>query len=516
MSTATVVRLILGDQLNTNISALADCDKKHDVITLMEVQDEATYVKHHPKKIAFLFAAMRHFAQSLKDKGYQVDYIELDSAASKKSFTATLKAVLKRHKATKLICTEPGEYRVLSMMEKWESSFKIPVEIKTDDRFFATTDEFKQWAKDRNSLRMEYFYREMRKKTGILMQKNQKPVGGKWNYDTENRQPLKDNNKLPDRSRYQPDAITKKVLQLVEKHFGKHFGDLEDFDFAVTRPQALAALNHFIKYALPKFGTYQDAMLFDENVLFHSVISQYLNCGLLLPTEICEKALTAYQEKKAPLNSVEGFIRQILGWREYVRGLYWLHMPGYAKRNFFRSQHPLPDFYWTGDTKMRCMQHVITQTKKDATSHHIQRLMITGNFALLYGVAPSEICEWYLAVYADAYEWVELPNTLGMAMYADGGLLASKPYAASANYINRMSNFCKECEFNMKEKIGDNACPFNYLYWDFLARHQDELADNRRLQFAYKNLAKLPPAKLEAIKKQATAFRRSVNKGNSQ
>ncbi len=284
----------------------------------------------------------------------------------------------------------------------------------------------------------------------------------------------------------------------------------------MTRPQALAALNHFIKYALPKFGTYQDAMLFDENVLFHSVISQYLNCGLLLPTEICEKALTAYQEKKAPLNSVEGFIRQILGWREYVRGLYWLHMPGYAKRNFFRSQHPLPDFYWTGDTKMRCMQHVITQTKKDATSHHIQRLMITGNFALLYGVAPSEICEWYLAVYADAYEWVELPNTLGMAMYADGGLLASKPYAASANYINRMSNFCKECEFNMKEKIGDNACPFNYLYWDFLARHQDELADNRRLQFAYKNLAKLPPAKLEAIKKQATAFRRSVNKGNSQ
>lgn len=499
------LRIILGDQLSESISSLQGI-KKDDHVLMMEVQDEAEYVWHHPKKLAFIFSAMRHFAEELRSKGLHVIYIKLDAPESQASFTQTLLPVIERIKPKKILITEPGEYRVLEMIKSWEKLSGTPVEILPDQRFFVSIDYFKSWAKNKKSLRMEFFYRELRKLSGFLMEKDQ-PVGGQWNFDSENRHPLKEKIKLPKPFSVKPDSITQEVLALVKKRFPKNFGSLENFEFAVTRQEALHALKHFIKHALAHFGEYQDAMLSGENAIFHSQLSQYLNIGLLLPKEVCQAAEKAYVSGSAPLNSVEGFIRQILGWREFVRGIYWLKMPKYRDLNYFNAKEPLPNFYWHGQTKMNCLSQVIKMTERDAMSHHIQRLMITGNFALLLGVTPIEVCDWYLAVYADAYEWVELPNTLGMAIFADGGFLASKPYAASGAYINRMSNFCQNCHFNVKEKLGSTACPFNYLYWDFMLRHKAKLSSNPRLKFAYANLAKMPDPQKTAIQQQAAAFR---------
>ncbi|MEM6557149.1 MAG: cryptochrome/photolyase family protein, partial [Pseudomonadota bacterium] len=341
------------------------------------------------------------------------------------------------------------------------------------------------WASGRKQLRMEYFYREMRRKTGLLMESDQ-PAGGKWNYDSENRKPAKGDLFMPAPLRTPPDDITKDVLALVSDRFNDHFGDLEPFWFGVTRTQAQAALDYFIDNALANFGDYQDAMLEGEKFLYHSLLSLYLNAGLLDPLEICERVEQAYRDGRAPLNAAEGFIRQIIGWREYVRGIYWLKMPGYVDLNFFENKRDLPEFYWTAETEMACMKAAISQTKEDAYAHHIQRLMVTGNFALLAGIDPKQVHEWYLAVYADAYEWVELPNTLGMSQFADGGVLGSKPYAASGNYINKMSDHCKQCSYNVKKKTGSNACPFNPLYWDFLHRNRDRLNGNPRMAQMYR------------------------------
>jgi deoxyribodipyrimidine photolyase-related protein len=293
------------------------------------------------------------------------------------------------------------------------------------------------------------------------------------------------------------------VLDLVERRFPDHFGTLEPFHFAVTRKQAIAELRQFIAEILPRFGDWQDAMLKGEPYLFHSLMSSYLNAGLLLPLEICRMAEAAYREGKAPLNAVEGFIRQILGWREYVRGIYWLEMPDYAGRNALYAREPLPWFYWSGETGMACMAEAIAHTKEHAYSHHIQRLMVTGNFALLAGLAPAEVCDWYLAVYSDAYEWVELPNTLGMALHGDGGLMASKPYAASGKYIDRMSDFCAGCRYDPKQTTEDTACPFNALYWDFLARNEDRLRGNHRLVPVYGNWERMDAGKRAGIRRKA-------------
>lgn len=503
------LHIVLGDQLTHSISCLQEI-QKDDAVLMMEVSDEAEYVWHHPKKIILIFSAMRHFAEELRAKNIKVIYIKLDSPESKKSFTETLDFVIEKHKPKKIICTEPGEFRVLEMMKNWEKKFKLPVDIREDNRFFVSIDYFKNWAKNKKSLRMEFFYRDLRKLSGFLMEKDQ-PLGGQWNYDSENRNPINEKKSLPKAYSARIDALTQEVIDLVKKNFSSHFGSSDNFNFAVTRKQALTALDHFVQFCLPNFGEYQDAMLCDENALFHSQLSQYLNIGLLLPHEICEAAEKAYFSKQVALNSAEGFIRQILGWREFIRGIYWLKMPNYAKLNDFNATEKLPDFYWTGKTKMNCLSQVINMTKRDALSHHIQRLMITGNFALLLGVTPSEVCDWYLAVYADAFEWVELPNTLGMALFADGGFLASKPYAASGAYINRMSNFCKSCAFKVKEKLGNDACPFNYLYWDFMLRHQAKLSKNPRLKFAYANLAKMPKEQIEAIQQQSRIFRSTLS-----
>lgn len=498
--------LILGDQLHQAISSLKDITKTKDVILMCEVWDEATYVKHHKKKIAFLFSAMRHFAEELKENGYQVRYTKLDNETNAGSFKGEVERAVKDLNPEKIIVTHPGEYRVLEDVKSWEKDFNTPVEIRNDDRYLATLEEFADWAEDRKELRMEYFYREMRKKHNILMNGDNEPTGGKWNYDQENRKPPKDGLDIPKTYSAQADDITKDVIKLVEKRFSDHFGDLEPFFFAVTRDQALYALNKFIDERLKTFGDYQDAMVEGEPWMFHSHISFYLNCGLLLPLEVIRKAEETYESGDAPLNAVEGFIRQILGWREYVRGLYWYKMPDYASNNFLQARRKLPSFYWTGETKMNCLKQCITETKQHAYAHHIQRLMVLGNFALIAGLDVNEVNEWYLIVYADAYEWVEMPNVSGMILFADGGLLASKPYAASGSYINKMSDYCKNCDYSVTKKNGENACPFNYLYWDFLDRNKDKLKGNQRLNMPYNTLGRFDEEKVETIREDAKRF----------
>ncbi|MCH2037620.1 MAG: cryptochrome/photolyase family protein [Rickettsiales bacterium] len=508
----TKLRLILGDQLSHSISSLQECHKTDDVILMCEVWDEATYVKHHKKKIAFMFSAMRHFAQELKESGYQVAYTKLDNPENAGSFKAEIERALERYDVDEIIVTHPGEYRVLEDIKSWEAEFGIPVSIQEDDRFLATIEYFTKWAKDRKQLRMEYFYREMRQNYSILMD-GDKPVGGKWNYDAENRKPPKDGLDIPATFHSTADAITLEVMELVEQQFPSHFGDLEPFYFAVTRTQALEALALFVKQRLSFFGDFQDAMIQDKPWMFHSHLGFYINCGLLLPMECIKAAEEAYYKGKAPLNAVEGFIRQIMGWREYVRGIYWLKMPEYVNENFFNATHPLPDFYWTAQTKMNCLRQCVKETKEHAYAHHIQRLMVLVNFALILGIDPRHVNEWFLIVYADAYEWVELPNVSGMVLFADGGYLASKPYAAGGSYINKMSNYCKQCSYKVTVKNGPDACPFNYLYWDFLVRNRSKLQSNHRIGMMYKTYDRMSSDKHDAIKDDTARFMKHIKKG---
>ena len=494
----STLRLILGDQLSPEISSLKDADKSRDIILLCEVFDEAVYVKHHQKKIAFLFSAMRHFAASLSDAGWNVDYVRLDQDGNSHSFSGEVARAVERHAPESVIATFASEWRVLTEMRDWENTLPCAVELRDDDRFYCSLDEFATWADGRKQLRMEYFYRELRRKTGILMSGND-PIGGQWNYDAENRGRAPDGLEVPKHTSFVPDDITNEVLNLVEDRFGDHFGKLRPFEFAVTHEQAAYVLDRFIAERLPLFGTYQDAMVEGEPFMFHAHIGLYLNCGLLSPQQAIIAAESAYHAGAAPLNATEGFIRQILGWREFVRGLYWLKMPEYAEQNVLEAHRPLPAFFWTADTKMNCLKQCVSETRDHAYAHHIQRLMVLGNFALLAGLSPKEVNEWFMIVYADAYEWVELPNVSGMALYADGGVLASKPYASGGAYIERMSNYCRSCHYKVKQKNGEQACPFNYLYWDFLIRHQDRLSGNARMGMMYRTLAKMSDEKRAAI-----------------
>ena len=499
----SILRLILADQLSESLASLKEADKQSDVIFFCEVMTEATYVPHHPKKIAFLFAAMRHFAETLLKQGFKVRYITLDDPANTGSFNGEITRAANELKPQKIILTAPGEWRVLELMAQWEGLLGIPVEILEDSRFLCNHTAFGIWAAGKKQFRMEFFYREMRKKYHILIDPDGKPVGGEWNYDKENRKPPKSGMTIPKRLTHKKSEITEEVLKLVEKRFAHHFGTLTPFHYAVTRPQALLELEHFIDKVLPYFGDYQDAMMLGEPYLYHSLISSYLNAGLLLPLEICQKAENAYHTNKAPLNAVEGFIRQILGWREYVRGIYWHHMPAYADLNYFNATLPLPDFYWGEKTNMVCISEAVRHTRDHAYSHHIQRLMITGNFALLASLDVRQVQEWYLAVYSDAYEWVEMPNTLGMALFGDGGILASKPYAASGKYIQRMSNYCETCRYTPNEMTGDTACPFNALYWDFLVRNASKLRGNQRMSYIFATWNKFGAEKQKNIRAQA-------------
>ena len=500
---------ILGDQLSQSLSSLRACPIEDTTVLMAEVQDEATYAAHHKKKIAFIFSAMRHFAQELLAGGWRVEYVKLDDPGNSSSFTGEAKRAVGRLRPQRVVVTEPSEWRVADMVRGWEAELGVPVRVLPDNRFLASHSEFERWAAGRHQLRMEFLYREMRRLTGLLMNGGE-PEGGRWNFDAENRKPASNGLRMPEVLRFEPDAITQAVLSLVARRFDNHFGDLEPFWFAVTRADAERAFAHFLEHALPHFGDYQDAMLAREKFLYHSVASLYLNIGFLHPLDICLRAEAEYRAGRAPLNAVEGFIRQIIGWREYVRGIYWLKMPGYDRLNYLEAKRRLPDFYWGAETDMACVRACVTQTRAEAYAHHIQRLMVTGNFALLAGIAPYEVHEWYLAVYADAYEWVELPNTLGMSLFGDGGLLGSKPYAASGNYINKMSDYCKGCSYDVKLRTGPKACPFNYLYWDFLMRNRRKLGRNQRLKQTYRTIDAMSDAKKADIKESAARFLNSL------
>jgi len=377
--------------------------------------------------------------------------------------------------------------------------------MRPDTRFVSTQEEFDAWAEGRKALRMEYFYRDMRRKTGLLMDGDD-PVGGQWNYDAENRKPAPDDIAFSGPMQFTPDETVQEVLDLVEARFGNSFGSLRPFWFATDQAQARRALSHFITYALPRFGDFQDAMMNDNRFLYHALVSPYMNVGLLDPMEVCRAAEDAYTDGHAPLNAVEGFIRQIIGWREYVRRIYFREGPDYTRRNALDHQRRLPDFYWTGETDMNCLSKAITQTADEAYAHHIQRLMVTGNFALLAGVDPHEVHEWYLRVYIDAFEWVEAPNVVGMSQFADGGIIASKPYVSSGSYINRMSDYCKSCRYRVQDKTGKDACPFNLLYWHFLDRHSETFAGNPRMNQIYANWRRMDDGRKQTILSEAEAF----------
>ena len=504
-----VLRFLLGDQLTRSVSALRDLDKKRDTVLMVEVADETTYVPHHPQKIVFILSAMRHFAETLKKDGINVDYVKLDDPKNTGSFTGELQRALKRHKSDSVVMTEPGEWRVLQMMQDWRETLPVPLTIREDDRFIASLDEFSAWAQGRKQLRMEYFYRDMRKKTGFLMEGDD-PFGGAWNFDADNRKALPKNHTPPKRKRFATDPITQDVIALVKKRFDSHYGAVEPFGWAVTRTDALKALDDFIKQGMESFGDYQDAMQAGAPFLYHSLISPYLNVGLLTAEEVCARVDRLARDEKIPLNAAEGFIRQIIGWREYVRGLYWLKMPDYAAANALGAKRALPAFFWTGKTTMNCLHQCIGDTLENAYAHHIQRLMVIGNFSLLAGLDPKDVQDWFLAVYADAFEWVELPNVSGMALFADGGVMASKPYAASGAYIDRMSDYCQGCTYSPKERTGSKACPFNYLYWDFLARNADQLSRNPRIGMPYKNLRAMDEKRRQEIARDAAAFLKTI------
>lgn len=505
----TKLALVLGDQLSEGLSALEAADKETDIVVLAEVMAEASYVKHHPKKIAMVFVAMRKFAAALKAEGWTVAYTRLDDPENAGDIVGELLRRASEHKASEVLFTEPGEFRLIEALQ----DAPLKMTMCEDNRFVASHAEFEAWAEGRKQLRMEYFYRDMRRKTGLLMNGDD-PVGDKWNYDHENRKPAQDDMFAQGPLWFDPDDETEEVLSMVEKKFGSNFGELRPFRFATTRDQALEALAHFVEHNLPLFGDYQDAMLEDDRFLYHAVLSPYINIGLLSPLEVCEAAAAAFENGDVPINAAEGFIRQIIGWREYVRGIYFLEGPDYVSRNALEQDRALPAFYWGEETKMNCVSHAVAQTRDEAYAHHIQRLMVTGNFALLAGIDPAAVHEWYLSVYVDAFEWVEAPNTVGMSQFADGGVIASKPYVSSGAYINRMSDYCKGCAYKVSVKTGDGACPFNLLYWHFLDRHRDRFKDNARMGNMYRTWDRMDAEKRDTIIKEGTAILDKLDAGD--
>ena len=502
--------LVLGDQLNRDSSAFDGFDPTKDAVWMAEVREEATYAWSHKCRIAMFFAAMRHFCPVLEHEGITVHYRKLDDADNQGSFAAELTDAIRNLQPQGIVVTEPGEWRVRETLKRTAQEAGVPLDVRVDRHFLATTEQFAEYAGEKKQLRMEFFYRKMRERYAYLMEKG-KPVGGKWNYDPENRKSFGKTGPvvLAWMKRFPPDEITREVLALVQREFADHPGELASFDFPVTPAEAQEALAVFIAGALPNFGDHQDAMWTDQPYLYHSRLSAALNLKLLDPRDVIRAAEQAYHDGHVPLASAEGFIRQILGWREYVRGVYWLLMPEYVERNHLKAHENLPGFYWTGKTDMACLNDALGQTLRYGYAHHIQRLMVTGLFCLLLGVEPQQVHKWYLAIYIDAVEWVELPNTLGMSQYGDGGVMGSKPYIASGKYIQRMSNYCANCRYDPAESTGADACPFTTLYWDFLMRHEKMLAGNPRMIMQVRNLQRIPAAKKELIQIGAEGIRES-------
>lgn len=503
--------VVLGDQLDANSAAFDGFDPARDAVWMAEVPAEAEFVWSHKARIAIFLTAMRHFREALRARGITVHYRELaepsprDAALQPVTLGTALAESVRQLRPRRVIVVEPGEWRV-----REELRAAVPdLEIRPDRHFYCSRAEFAEHVAQRRQLRLEFFYREMRQRHRVLLDNRGQPLGGRWNFDAENRAAFgRDGPGLVPRPvGFPPDTTTRAVLELVERRFASHPGSLARFDWPVTRAQALDALEDFVRYRLPLFGRYQDAMWQRQPYLYHSRLSAALNLKLLDPREVVQAAVDAHARGAAPLAAVEGFVRQILGWREYVRGIYWQFMPDYLNRNALGATLPLPHWYWTAETEMNCLREVIGQTLEYGFAHHIQRLMVTGLYALLFGVNPVEVHRWYLAVYVDAVEWVELPNVLGMSQFADGGLMASKPYVATGKYIQRMSNYCDGCRYRPEKATGPDACPFTTLYWDFLMRHRRLLERNQRMALQVKNLARLTRTDQIAIRRQADAIR---------
>lgn len=502
--------LVLGDQLDPDSTALAEFDRARDVVWMAEVAHEAEQVWSTKARIAMFLAAMRHFRDAVCKRGYRVEYRALgehDHATLEDGLAADL-AVLKPER---VIAVKPGEWRLAQSLPEVARDAGCAWSERPDTHFFCDPADFADWARGRKELRMEHFYRWLRKREDVLMERG-KPVQGRWNFDAENRKRFgrEGPDLLAKPPAFPPDATTREVIALVNDRFAQHPGRLDGFDWPMTPAQAQTALDDFIAHRLPLFGRYQDAMWSDEPFLYHALLSSSMNLKLLSPRRVVAAAVEAYRNKRAPIEAVEGFVRQILGWREFVRGVYWLRMPGFIEENALGADAPLPRLYWDGDTDMTCMRNALRQTLDLGYAHHIQRLMVTGNFALLLGVRPAEIHAWYLAVYVDAVEWVELPNTLGMSQYVDDGVMVSKPYAASGRYIQRMSNYCTHCRYDPGDATGEDACPFTTLYWDFLARHESRFRDHPRAGMQWRSLDRVPAGRLAAIRARAQTIRDSL------
>ena len=501
--------VVLGDQLDIDAAAFDGFDAGTDAVWMAEVAEESTHVWSSKPRTAMFLAAMRHFAVALRAAGRPLHYSQLDAPGQCASLGAQLQADIERLRPARLVMTAPGDWRVLEAIKATAEASAVALEIREDRHFFVTVLEFAAHAKGRKSLRMEYFYREQRKRHHILMEDGE-PSGGRWNFDADNREAFgaAGPGMLQPRTTFEPDAVTRAVISLVSTRFADHPGRLDSFAWPVTRAQALQSLRAFIAQRLPLFGRYQDAIWPGDPWLYHAHLSAALNLKLLNPREVVAAAEAAYREGHAPLASVEGFIRQILGWREYVRGIYWTQMPDYRDGNALVAHEDLPQWYWTGSTDMACLRDALAQTLTHGYANHIQRLMVTGLYALMLGVEPEQVHAWYLAVYVDAVEWVELPNTLGMSQYADGGLMGSKPYIATGKYIDRMSPHCSGCRYDPAKRTGDDACPFTTLYWDFLMRHQSTLLKNPRMALQVKNVVRLSDGQRHEVAERAAAIRR--------
>ncbi len=500
--------IVLGDQLDPQTTALQDFDSGQDVVWMAEVAQESQHVWSAKQRIAVFLSAMRHFAQALRAQGITVHYTPLDADSNTGSLGGELVRAIGVLQPRGLVMTAPGDWRVFQVLRTVAVRHQLPLDLRDDTHFFSTVREFAAHAKGRKQLRLEYWYRELRKKHKVLMQ-GAEPEGGQWNFDADNREPFgkAGPQQVPPPQRFAPDAITHEVIALVNIRFAEHPGSLQSFGWPVDRESALLALQGFITERLPLFGKYEDAMWSGQAWLYHSQLSCALNLKLLSAREVVQAAEDAYRSGRAPIESVEGFIRQVLGWREYVRGIYWTQMPQYLAHNALDAQAELPAWFWTGETDMACLRDAITQTLEHGYAHHIQRLMVTGLYCLLLGVKPHSVHEWYLSVYVDAVEWVELPNTLGMSQFGDGGLMASKPYVASGKYIQRMSNHCTGCRYDPAQSTGEKACPYTTLYWDFLMRHEALLKTNPRMAMQLKNLARLDGDARAAIQAQAEQHR---------
>jgi deoxyribodipyrimidine photolyase-related protein len=497
MKTPKRLVLILGDQLDLEGTALKNFNFDTDEVFMVESIDEAQYVWSHQAKIALFLSAMRHFAQSLRAQKYPITYLENEPL----SIVEALKKKLQQDNIGYLICVEPGEWRLKKQIEELARDLSVTLEMREDEHFFCSHQEFIDWAANKKELRLEYFYRLMRKTHHILVDADGNPEGGQWNFDQDNRKPYpkKGPGLIDEPVLFEPDAITQEVIAFVQKTYPKHPGSFEAFRWPVHREQALEALNYFVEYRLRNFGVYQDAMWTDTPYGWHSILSSSLNLKLLNPREVITAVLVAWKKYALDLSTVEGFVRQILGWREFVRGMYYLDMPGMAQDNYYGHQRALPKWYWDGNTNMACMKDAIGQTLKYGYAHHIQRLMVTGNFALLAEILPSAVCDWYLAIYVDAIEWVELPNTAGMALFANGGRFTSKPYIASGAYIKRMSNYCDSCKYKPDVRYGETACPITTLYWNFLIKHRSQFESSPRTRLMTANLKRISDEDQERI-----------------